>query len=393
MSIFSLISSRGGAGAFLLLLAFLFLPAYAQTADAPKRVVAVADIHGAYDAFVQILQRAELVDGNQHWNGKQSIFVQTGDVLDRGSKGRQSLDLLMQLEKEAPSQKGKIVALIGNHEMMNILGDLRYVPKEEYANYADAQSVKRQDEAYTAYQQWRSEEAKTANQTQSAPAASDEQAWKQMHPPGFVEQRAAFAPDGKYGRWLRKHQAAARIDDVLFVHGGISQAMVNLTLDDINRRVAAEIRLYDTAFQYLAEQKRILPFFTIEEVLPAANQEVERLSKNPREQDRQMIQVLQTLLTLGSWLSMSENGPLWFRGFAEWSDQEAATNLPPLLKAYKVNHFVVGHTVEPKGTIVSRLQNAIFCIDTGMNSAVYQGGRASALVWDGRTFTTIYNGS
>jgi calcineurin-like phosphoesterase family protein len=374
----------------ILLLSFFILISFAQSKDSNARIVAVADIHGAFEGFTGILERAQLIDGNQHWTGKDAVFVQMGDVLDRGAKGRQAMDLLMQLEKEAPAQNGRVIALVGNHEMMNLIGDLRYVPKEEYRNYTDAQSEKRQNDAYRSYQQLRKDQAKASRQPEPAFTPAEEQQWKESHPPGFVEQRQAFAADGKYGRWLRKHQAAVQINNVLFVHGGISPTIANLSVDEINKRIAAEMRLFDATFQYLIRQKCILPFFTIEEILPAANQEAERLSKNPREEDLQNVKMLQALLALGSWLSMNENGPLWFRGFAQWTDAEGAANLPSLLKAYKVDHFVVGHTVEPKGQIVSRFQNGIFLTDTGMNAAVYESGRASALEITGNSFKAIY---
>ena len=96
-------------------------------ASAQMRVVAVGDSHGAYPEFVTILQRVGLIDGNRQWIGGSSVLVQTGDVIDRGKQSRECLDLLMDLERQAPKQNGRVIPLLGNHEVMNIMGDLRYV--------------------------------------------------------------------------------------------------------------------------------------------------------------------------------------------------------------------------------------------------------------------------
>src|SRR6185295_5251865 len=71
------------------------------TAQPAVRIVAVADVHGDGDAFAAILQAAGLIDGSKKWSGGGARLVQTGDVLDRGPKVREALDLLMQLEPQA----------------------------------------------------------------------------------------------------------------------------------------------------------------------------------------------------------------------------------------------------------------------------------------------------
>ncbi|HJS58221.1 MAG TPA: metallophosphoesterase, partial [Vicinamibacteria bacterium] len=66
-----------------------------------SRVVAVGDVHGAYDNLVAVLRMAGLIDAEDHWSGGRARLVQTGDVLDRGPDSRKALELLMRLEKEA----------------------------------------------------------------------------------------------------------------------------------------------------------------------------------------------------------------------------------------------------------------------------------------------------
>jgi len=98
--------------------------------DAP-RVVAVGDVHGAYDNLVKVLQMSDLVDENVSWAGGKAHLVQTGNLLDHGKDTLQVLDLLMRLEKEAAAAGGRLHALLGNHEVMNLLGDLRFVDPRE----------------------------------------------------------------------------------------------------------------------------------------------------------------------------------------------------------------------------------------------------------------------
>ena len=97
----------------LLLFFVLFGPALAGQDKAPTEaaaansVVAIGDVHGDFDDFVTILQKAGLIDEQHHWTGGKTTFVQVGDLLDRGPKPRDVMDLMMSLEKEAPKPAGE----------------------------------------------------------------------------------------------------------------------------------------------------------------------------------------------------------------------------------------------------------------------------------------------
>ena len=78
------------------------------------------------------------------------ILVQTGDVTDRGPDSLKIIRDLQRLQREAARAGGRVVVLVGNHEAMNVTGDLRYVHPGEYAAFADRDSASRRDALYTA---------------------------------------------------------------------------------------------------------------------------------------------------------------------------------------------------------------------------------------------------
>jgi len=102
-----------------------------------KRIIAIGDIHGDYKATVLALKKAKVIDSNKNWIGGTTVVVQLGDQIDRG--GRVDLDktededsefkimnLLDKLHKKAKKQGGAVYSLIGNHEVMNVMGDYTY---------------------------------------------------------------------------------------------------------------------------------------------------------------------------------------------------------------------------------------------------------------------------
>jgi len=347
-------------------------------ADPSESLVAIGDVHGDFDDFVAILQRIGLIDKQNHWKGGKTTFVQVGDLLDRGPKPREVMDLMMALEKEAGQAGGRVVSLLGNHEMMNMMGDLRYVTPVNYASFADSNSEKRQKSAYDEYVKWRNKHAALIAEL-SQPMELTEAEWMARHPLGFVEQREAFSPKGEYGKWLRGHNTLAQIGEEIFLHGGIHPDLAKMKVDALNSRIRDEIKAFDEVKQYLQDEGVILPFFNLQEITNAAQAEViaERKSLVPASEERQA-KILE-FLKYGEWLSVKPVGPLWFRGYDQWSDEEGTAEIGKILEAYKVAHIVVGHTVQRGARIRPRFGDKVFLIDTGMLSSYYPGGRASAL--------------
>jgi hypothetical protein len=365
--------------------------AVASSEQATERLVAVGDVHGDFDDFRLMLKRTGLLDDQNHWIGGSATLVQTGDLVDRGPQDREALDLLIRIEKEASKTGGQVVPLLGNHEVMNVLGDLRYVTPQNYAAFADSESEKRRKNAYREYAAWYANHAKLLAAIKQPALPATEQGWMAEHPAGFLEHREAFSPNGNYGKWLRQHAAVVKIGGVIFLHGGISPNLISLQLEQINSQVRAEIEEFDRTKQDLVSRKVILPFFTIQEIALAVQLEVlaERAAETPP--DAEYHNRLVRLLGFNNWLSMRDDGPLWFRGYDQWSEEQGDQQIEKVLAAYNSAHIVVAHTVQKMGHIRSRFGGKVFLIDTGMLSTYWPGGRASALeIHRGGKFTAQY---
>jgi len=348
------------------------------------RIVAVGDVHGAGDAFVSILQKTGLIDAQKRWAGGTAILVQTGDLLDRGQDVRQILDLLMALESQASAAGGRVHALLGNHEFMNLIGETRDVAPELYQRFADSQSEQKREAAF-----------QTASKLNGG-SAIDKAEWMAAHPLGYVEYREALSASAPYGKWLRSKPIIADIGDTIFMHGGINPEFTSESVDNINKRVRRELTEFDEGFRWLQQHDLAAPFSTLGEIVKAAQNEWVKLdAKRKRdaltEDDVNEAKLLVPILKIDSSAILNANGPLWFRGYATWTDQEGGERMPALLKKYKVKRFVTAHTPQPSGQIGTRFGNTVYLIDTGMlNGKFYPGGRPSALEIDGEKVTPIY---
>ena len=183
-----------------------------------ERIVAVGDVHGDYEQFVKLLRGAGLLDEKDNWAGGKAHLVQTGDVPDRGPRSRDVMDLLMKLEKQAKKAGGYVHALIGNHEAMNMYGDLRYVHVGEFAAFKTKGSKALRDNFY---RQNVKELRQNQPRGQSPEFGPDhKRRWEENFELGWFEHRLGFGARGKYGRWITRHNAVVKINATLFLHGG-----------------------------------------------------------------------------------------------------------------------------------------------------------------------------
>ncbi len=391
------------AAAVLALLAARGAPAPAATQPDSRRVVAVGDIHGAGDGLAAILQETGLIDGERGWSGGTATLVQTGDFTDRGPHVRDIMDLLMRLESEASEDGGEVRVLLGNHEAMNLMGDVREVSPATFAAFASEDAERRRDDAWRQYARHASRRRSDGSGPERPdPMSRDE--WMRARPPGFVEYMEAMGPDGRYGRWLRGKPVATVAADTLFVHAGPSPGLAVESVEAMNDRAQGEIERFDRHRRHLIDAGIILPFSTFQEMFAAVARElrtwIERLSPEPRQPrrrrsltraERALIDVLVDLQTIDSWSIVDADGPLWFRGLALRPEQEVDGFIGGLLARFGVTRVVVGHSVTPSRRITARAAGRVFLIDSGMLEDVYRGRPSALELLDGR-ITAIYPG-
>jgi len=311
---------------------------------APGRIVAIGDVHGAYDKFLEILREAQLIDKGRKWIGGNATFVQTGDILDRGTDSRKALDLMRQLEAEAPKSGGRVVFLLGNHELMRMGGDFRYISDGEYAAFKSADAGDMRERLYQHLATQNAAAAKARNEPFDA--REFRMAFLAATPLGSVEMQIAFAENGEYGKWLREHDIMARVNGTIFVHGGVNPSSASLGCNGINARARAEAK-----------------------TVKATDPNLDRT------------------------LTWNADGPLWFRGIAGVEPVLTDEELAASLKSLGGTRIVIGHTVSLNAKIHTLYDGRVFAIDTGMlDGLFYPGGEASALEISGTTVTAIYVG-
>jgi hypothetical protein len=372
-------------------------PVVAQDA---ARIVAIGDIHGEFDGFKRILQAAGVADASGRWTGGRTQLIQTGDYTDRGTGTRAVLDLLMLLEAQAKGAGGRAFALLGNHELMNLIGDTRDVTREIFATFADANSEQKRNEAWEEYA--RLGAAKLAK-GEPVPAVYQQtrEAWLTTHPPGYVEYREAFAPRGKYGVWLRDKPIVTQVNGNIFMHAGISPAMAPEKLEDLNIRVRDEVRRLDRFVDRLVSAGVATRTFTLQEILQVAvneitiaNAAIAAAQAEGKEPDRSRLNVpllmeAQEILKIDGWVVVNPEGALWYRGLATEPDDPSGGPFAALLTKYGAIRFVTGHTPQQDARIHARFGGRAILIDTGMLAAYYKG-RPAALEIVGDKLTAIY---
>ncbi len=155
-----------------------------------RKLVALSDVHGQFDTMVKLLQANGIIDDDMKWSFGDGHMVMVGDMLDRGPQVTEVLWLLYALEAEAAAAGGALHVLLGNHETMVFYDDLRYI----HPKYAAV--------------------AKQLNDTY----------------PGLFSEQTVL------GRWLRSKPMLLQVNDMLFVHGGLSPefAALNMTAQETN---------------------------------------------------------------------------------------------------------------------------------------------------------------
>jgi hypothetical protein len=204
--------NNAGARGWRCLLVSLLVLGVAACSTAPKRIVAFGDVHGDLSATRRALRLAGAIDDQDRWIGGHLVVMQTGDQLDRGGDEQAILDLFERLRKQAREAGGSFEALLGNHEIMNVSGDLRYVTDEGFADFVGAAPFDPADSLLQRFE------------------------------PAARPRMAAFLPGRPYALLLA-HRDLIRIEgDNVFVHGGLLPSHVAYGIEKINEEARAWLR-------------------------------------------------------------------------------------------------------------------------------------------------------
>src|SRR5690606_10015227 len=238
---------------------------------------------------------------------------------------------------QAQRAGGRVHALIGNHEAMNVYGDLRYVHPGEYAAFATSRSARVRDRYYQQYMR-----ALRSNPPAGGLPAFDaayRAQWDAEHPLGWVEHREAWGPSGRYGRWITRHNAVIRINDTLFLHGGLGPSFAAAPRPAMNAAVSSELN------------ERPSPIY------PGILEDQE--------------------------------GPLWYRGLSQNDEAAETANLENVLRSQGVARVIVGHT-KVTSTVLPRFNGRVLVADIAVPRG-HQDPHAF-LIFENSAWTTIHRG-
>jgi len=154
----------------------------------------------------------------------------------------------------------------------------------------------------------------------------------------------------KYGKWIIEHNAVVKINDLIFVHGGISKKYSTWKLKDINDLLRLE----------LTYVRRYLKGYKLHEI-----------PFQPR-------------------IIYKSDSPLWYRGLALMEEEVFKQEVDKILNNLGAKYMVIAHTPQTGSRIISkeyisRFEGRIWIIDTGISE--YYGGFLSALIIENGNFS------
>lgn len=296
-----------------------------------KRVVAIGDVHGDLDVMRSCLRVAGVVDTNDAWVGAPgTTLISTGDVLDRGDEDWECLTYLHALQAKARRSRGDVCLILGNHEVLNVLGEMRFASTQSlHACAAECEPPRRNVER------------------------DDDWAWR--------ARQKAFAPGGIGALYLADlcgdAPVARACGDTLYCHGGLH--VVALT-------VGAAARRKRLATAPAADAPAL-------ELLAALNADAAAWLRGAG--------------PLPAALGASESSPVWSRAYSHPAGAEPSTSrcgdAAKALDALGLRQMVVGHTPQITAGINACCGGRVYRIDTGLSS--FYGGMKQCLeVEEGR---------
>jgi hypothetical protein len=175
------------------------------------RIIAIGDLHGDLQAAIASFKLASLIDDTEKWVGGNTVVVQTGDLLDRGDFERPLLEWFDKMEERAKAAGGAVYRLNGNHEIMNVAEDLRYVSAAGFSAFND-NSGDRLPPEYS--------------------GAPDRAHGRLL----------AFLPGRPWAKKLSQQPVVLVVNDTVFAHGGVRPSHVAYDISRMNAEVSAWMR-------------------------------------------------------------------------------------------------------------------------------------------------------
>ncbi|KAJ7446921.1 Metallo-dependent phosphatase-like protein [Mycena galericulata] len=311
-----------------------------------RHIVAVGDLHGDIKNAQTVLQFSGVVDAFGNWTGDADFFVQTGDIIDRGDDTIKLFLWMEQLRVQAAATGGVVLSHLGNHEIMNAIGDWRYVYPSEINTFGSVAARQKMLCTGRIGRAW----------AQNYTAASR----LPLHP-HLGAPNTPFPPEDHHVHFQRddggdedeldSHYYDAREPlshaALSFVHGGLSPTFSNLA--PFPTKINA---LSSSLLSKL--QHRVQP-------PPHPPSQYPGLPHGTTHEEAELYDA---------------NGPFWYRGWATDSEAQVCIDVEKVLARTGTRRMIMGHTPDFTG-IVSRCNGKVIIIDTGISHAY--GGALSAL--------------
>jgi Calcineurin-like phosphoesterase len=301
----------------LLLLNFNVLSFENLVFSTDKPIYVIGDIHGDLLRAQNLLRGLSLIDKNNDWIGGASVLVQTGDRIDRWHQDYETLIFFDELELQAKNAGGRVFNLVGNHELINTVGEIlwysteeSYLPFQKYNHlYSNLPKI-----CLDNYEKAKQEYINSANPDYIERVQEE---IKHKEGLGLLGRVAAFCPGGPLSKMLAKNYGVLIVNNIVFAHGSLEKQYSSLGRDGLSK----------------------------------FNQKIEKWFNGE----------------LSELASMDDDtAPFKSRYFAEDFTEDKCNDLTSVLKDIKATQMIIGHTIQETG-ITSSCQNKLFRIDTGIS--------------------------
>ena len=312
---------------------------FSQSFNGVDSIGVISDVHGNYRTYINLLKVSGIVDNDLNWKFGKGHLVVLGDIFDRGDMVTEILWHLYGLEKQAAEAGGMVHVMLGNHEVMVLDGNLTYM-NQKYNQVEKISGIKYSD---------------------------------------------LYAGNSVLGNWLRSKPVMITINDIIFVHAGISPELVQrkLTALRINQQFSYKIVGKDLK-EKVVSNEQMLVAQNDDPMKKKTNMADTSINHNAPGNSILTANELAENIEYDELMFLAQNdGPVWYRGFFTNSDFNEST-IDTILEFFNKNHIVVGHTTFKD--INSRFNNKIIGVDAGIGS----GQPGEMLIYKNGSFYRCY---